>query len=130
MDFQSNNHRCGPPAEYCFSGLDSSRITKRDWRPMGSAIERCVGVRCVPAHRIWASGRFQIGAAALVIALLFVIPANAGTVPTSLEEWIGATLGFLVGTSLGGGTYSALKRWETSGSARQLCDSRGESWGG
>ncbi len=66
----------------------------RRWGPMLNGV--WVFIVCLPIG-FWARGRFQIAAAALVIALLLLIPASAGTGPTSVEEWIGATLGFLTG---------------------------------
>jgi glycopeptide antibiotics resistance protein len=51
----------------------------------------------------WTRGRFRMAVGATLIALLLLIPVFAGVERTSFAEWIGAMMGFWVGTALGRG---------------------------
>jgi hypothetical protein len=66
-------------------------------------------VLCLPVG-FWARGRVRIAAPTLLIALLLLIPASAGTVPTGFAEWTGAIFGFLAGTFLNRAALSIQRR--------------------
>lgn len=57
-------------------------------------------VLCVPLG-FWARGRLRLISAAIVIVLLLLIPWLTGIVETTSTEWVGATIGFLVGSMMG-----------------------------
>ena len=96
----SNEQVVGPTIGQGWTLLEYPNAIGRRWGSMLNGL--WVFVLCVPIG-FWARGRVQFGVAALVIALLLLIPAIAGVEPTSFGEWIGAMMGFLAGTALGWG---------------------------
>ena len=95
----SNEQVVGPTIGQGWTLLEYPNAIGRRWGSMLNGL--WVFVLCVPIG-FWARGRVQFGVAALVIALLLLIPAIAGVEPTSFGEWIGAMMGFLGAPRLGG----------------------------
>ena len=54
---------------------------------------------CLPVG-FWARGKLRTIAAAVLIALVVLVPKLTGTAPTSRLEWIGAAVGFTAGAVL------------------------------